>query len=70
MSGMGVYVELFENQTPHISTNEAGLRPGDEPETLLSPFVSYEATVFSAQEAFMHNCSFSAGKAEGQLLLI
>lgn len=50
--------------------SEAGLRLGDEPETLLSHFFFYEAILSFAQEAFMHNCSFSAGKTEGQLLLI
>lgn len=65
-----MYVELFENQSPHIWMSEAGLRLGERPETFLSPFLSYEATLSSSQEALIHNCSFSAGKAEGQLLLI
>lgn len=50
--------------------SEAGLRLGDGPETLLIPFLSYEATLPFAQETLMHNCSFSAGETEGQLLLI
>lgn len=40
-----MYVELFENQSPHIWMSEAGLRLGERPETFLSPFLSYEATL-------------------------
>lgn len=64
-----MYVELFENQSPHIWMSEAGLRLGERPETFLSPFLSYEATLLP-KRLLIHNCSFSAGKAEGQLLLI